>query len=474
MATFGQGINPQLGAIDYSPILRGSLAGAQMAAQGSQMIGQGLANLGQEVGKGIQEYTKNKEERDMYSTGIESKMTRIGAAMQRFAEHPEEFGGVAPVSKEEYEKYKAAVPKWGGGSIGTLKSGYAEISALEDRVQKAPEVALRNLNLVAARNDQEQTRVAQESIGVGLAAIAAGKVKDPLEAIRAAGYNVNEKVASYFANLAHVKAQTGLAGSQGTLADATAFGKLNPVAKQPTQYVDIYQGLRTKHIAETGRLPTPTEDSNYQFQAAQAGRAQTVINMGGSALEKVVGEGLGQDMLGEYRAAKDAPEAIAKLDEIQGLIKSGNITTGIGAEYIQNANRLRAQFSNDIKAGKTVSNTQLLESLLGSDVFPMISALGIGAKGMDTPAEREFLRQSFTGTKDFTPETLQRLTQIRRDIQMRAIKKFKKNNASGAYKKLFDMGAMMPDFSAIPPEGVTSQQWSVMTPEAKALFPESK
>jgi hypothetical protein len=254
---------------------------------------------------------------------------------------------------------------------------------------------------------------------------------------------------------------------------------------------EIAKNLREKQ-APAGRIMTAEElkkiGPQYDFRSTPlpdgtffvtnispfAPAAQNVINLGGSAIEKVVGEGLGQDMLGEYRAAKDAPEAIAKLDEIQGLIKSGNITTGIGAEYIQNANRLRAQFANDIKAGKTVSNTQLLESLLGSDVFPMISALGIGAKGMDTPAEREFLRQSFTGTKDFTPETLQRLTQIRRDIQMRAIKKFKKNNASGAYKKLFDMGAMMPDFSSIPPEGVTSQQWSVMTPEQKALFPESE
>lgn len=61
MATFGQGINPQLGAINYSPILQGSVAGAQMAAQGGSMIGQGLANLGQEVGKGIATYQLNKK-----------------------------------------------------------------------------------------------------------------------------------------------------------------------------------------------------------------------------------------------------------------------------------------------------------------------------------------------------------------------------------------------------------------------------
>jgi len=46
MATFGQGINAQLGAIDYSAYQRG-------AAQGAQSIGQGLANLGQEVGAGL-------------------------------------------------------------------------------------------------------------------------------------------------------------------------------------------------------------------------------------------------------------------------------------------------------------------------------------------------------------------------------------------------------------------------------------
>ena len=78
MATFGQGINPQLGAIDYSPILRGSMAGAQMAAQGSQMIGQGLANLGQEMGKGIEAYYKKKEIKKLEDDGV-AFVQKIGA-----------------------------------------------------------------------------------------------------------------------------------------------------------------------------------------------------------------------------------------------------------------------------------------------------------------------------------------------------------------------------------------------------------
>lgn len=70
MATFGQGINVNLGAVDYSPILKGSMAGAAMAAQGSAAIGQGLANLGQEVGKGMQIYYKKKEENKLMDDSI--------------------------------------------------------------------------------------------------------------------------------------------------------------------------------------------------------------------------------------------------------------------------------------------------------------------------------------------------------------------------------------------------------------------
>lgn len=76
MATFGQGINPQLGAIDYSPILRGSLAGAEMAARGSQMIGQGIASLGEEAGKAVQKYYYNKDTKEMLG-GVTKRIAGI-------------------------------------------------------------------------------------------------------------------------------------------------------------------------------------------------------------------------------------------------------------------------------------------------------------------------------------------------------------------------------------------------------------
>ena len=99
MATFGQGINAQLGAIDYSPILRGSMAGAQMAAQGSQMIGQGLANLGQEVGQGIQKYAEQKKKNAERDGRVN---TAIGS-LQSIAKTMDKYG-----RKEEAEALRLA------------------------------------------------------------------------------------------------------------------------------------------------------------------------------------------------------------------------------------------------------------------------------------------------------------------------------------------------------------------------------
>jgi hypothetical protein len=72
------------------------------------------------------------------------------------------------------------------------------------------------------------------------------------------------------------------------------------------------------------------------------------------------------------------------------------------------------KFAADKKAGRRVEDTQYLDALLGSEVFPLIQQLGIGARGMDTPAEREFLRKVMTGTINLDKNTLIRMAELRR------------------------------------------------------------
>ena len=130
-------------------------------------------------------------------------------------------------------------------------------------------------------------------------------------------------------------------------------------------------------------------------------------------------------------AAKNLP----KINQALDILQKGDPTTGIGAELILNVNRVRSQFLKDKKAGKSVTDTQLLDAFLGSDVFPMIDALGIGARGLDTPAEREFLRNVFTGTIQMDKNTLIKLTELRKNIAERAVKDYNDKLGSGYFTK---------------------------------------
>jgi len=57
-------------------------------------------------------------------------------------------------------------------------------------------------------------------------------------------------------------------------------------------------------------------------------------------------------------------------------------------------------FSQKRSRGERISDTEYLDAMLGSDVFPMIKQLAIEADGLDTPAEREFLRKVMSGTSE--------------------------------------------------------------------------
>jgi len=79
-----------------------------------------------------------------------------------------------------------------------------------------------------------------------------------------------------------------------------------------------------------------------------------------------------------------------------------------------------------------VSEDQYLEALLGSQVFSMIKTLGIGARGLDTPAERDFLIKVMTGKRSDDKEAIMRLTRLRREIATDAILKWNEKVRNGS------------------------------------------
>jgi hypothetical protein len=222
------------------------------------------------------------------------------------------------------------------------------------------------------------------------------------------------------------------------------------------------QALNTAKVLQTQLTalePTPAiREFNYGLKNPEFTKSQlalkragaTQVNMGGQPeFIKQLGKDLGSEFTKEFTAtsnsAQSAAENLPKLYDTLNLINSSDAITGIGSEVLKNVERVKTQFLADKKAGKKVSDTEVLDAMLGSDVFPMIQSLGVGAKGMDTPAEREFLRGVMTGTTALDKDTLRRMTEIRVNLAKRAIEKYNANVNSGRYKPVETaQGAQLP------------------------------
>jgi hypothetical protein len=147
------------------------------------------------------------------------------------------------------------------------------------------------------------------------------------------------------------------------------------------------------------------------------------------------------------------------VDEALDLLYNSDINTGLGAEVFNVMDKARAKFLADKDAGKRVEGTEYLDALLGSDVFPQISALGIGARGLDTPAEREFLRNVITGTIKLDKSTLIRMTEFRRQGLEDAAKVYNSKVEGGELNKYFEYTGRPKnkvEVPARPPRGASA------------------
>jgi hypothetical protein len=207
------------------------------------------------------------------------------------------------------------------------------------------------------------------------------------------------------------------------------------------------------------------------FERAMSGSG-TTINMPGGAETEIYKTAIQKD----YALAEEAQKSlssIANLNQTIDLIESGNATLGIGSSFRQDIDRMKA-FFGDEDAIKSASSTALLNALLGQDVFGAISSLGIGARGLDTPAEREFLRSVLTGTTEMTPEALLRMTNLRKKYAEKVIEKYNTAVNKGQFKYMgenfqnrFAPIDYTPSYLLNRPSGVPESTWSKMSEREK-------
>jgi len=136
-----------------------------------------------------------------------------------------------------------------------------------------------------------------------------------------------------------------------------------------------------------------------------------------------------QDLYKDHKAIIDGlPKLIQQIQKIHAMqdildrADEGEIRTGIFEPMQSQVSRIAAGLG--LGSGDQAASMQLLQSYMGGDVFPLIRALGIGARGMDTPEERKFLQASFVGETTMEVSTLKAITQRRLDILLEALETY--------------------------------------------------
>jgi hypothetical protein len=175
-------------------------------------------------------------------------------------------------------------------------------------------------------------------------------------------------------------------------------------SKQPITYVDDKGNAVWGTIAEARGKAAAVYDPNTRalVSGAQAG--------GKSGMEMSVKD---------YGSAQAAKNAIPKVQALIAQVEKGDVTTGSMADMRLGFAKMKSLLGGT-DAAKNATDTEIAETMMGSEVFPLIQSLGIGAKGMDTPAERDFMRGVLTGRISLEKGTILNMAK-RREAELNGV-----------------------------------------------------
>lgn len=399
-----------------------------------------LANLDKEIATsgfntvlkksamGLDSFFKDETSRANAATSAAPGHRQASVAEQRFALEKTQQDDISRILRGESPTAPVAAPTTfgGGGGVPMPSGGVAPVAAPMAGV--AP---------IAGNTPMPVATPVQPNVNA-LNAPPAAPVAGNVNALTAGA------VPPEIAKMQTQISQLISTGSPKAIAAADALIKQHNMLMPSRQIVQNEKGAYNAVDQRTG-ASTPVLDAQGKPLVGKLPPEQFE-----SSYKQVVGKAKGERDVGMVTAATAATDNLPKLYETLDQLKTSDAITGFGADVIKNIEAAKAKFTGDIKAGKKVADTQILDAMLGSDVFPMIQSLGIGARGMDTPAEREYIRGVMTGTINMDKAALIKLTEIRKNIEERAINTYNRNVDNGTLNKFFETEGRAPQKIEVP------------------------
>jgi hypothetical protein len=182
-----------------------------------------------------------------------------------------------------------------------------------------------------------------------------------------------------------------------------------------------------------GRIQvSETTGKKYDF-GSKTPQTNLTVNTGDPATSfgKEIGKLGATEFVELQKNAMKAPRAIASMSAItEALVDPTIFETGPGAELGVTISKIKefarrsagaffdadGTFRPTTKDGKKITEAALINAALGSSVFGAIGELGIGARGLDTVAERQFLQEVLAGTIEMTPATLLYMSYLKQKV----------------------------------------------------------
>lgn len=212
----------------------------------------------------------------------------------------------------------------------------------------------------------------------------------------------------------------------------------NPLTGQytsPPEPPKLTDDLREYQVARAQGYQGSFVDYQREMKGAGAQRIIFPGQEGEKEYEKIAGKTRFESQDAAFKAAQAAADNLGKVYETLNILESGQPFTGALADTELSIARLKQKLAG--REDQRITDTEVLDALLGSEVFAQLSALGVGARGLDTPAEREFLRQVVTGTISLNAETLKKMTEIRANVSNRIIDRYNQRVEKGELDNYF-------------------------------------